>query len=213
MKSYQNVLDDLSKFANIKTSELDKYNKELIKNLEDVCDLKHHVLSNQLVHRTYFQVSLGILSTAEEQFEFIEKNEDLLQDWWHVDQLVQFIKRPVHFSFAFDKAQKYILSSKPFVRRWGYVLFMTGLQKDSNTTTKILSLIKDDDEYYVQMAEAWLIADLAVFNVEVVKRYLQTSTIKYNILGKAIQKMCDSFRISQEDKLFVKSLRGQLKNN
>ena len=73
--------------------------------------------------------------------------------------------------------------------------------------------MKDDDEYYVQMAEAWLIADLAVFNVEAVKSFLQTSKLKYNILGKAIQKMCDSFRISQQDKAFVKSLRNKLKDN
>lgn len=213
MKTYESVVKDLLAITNRRTAEVDRYNKLLIKNKEDVSQLKDFVLSNQMVHRTYFQVSLGLLNSVEQQFLFIEQNEDLLQDWWHVDQLTQFIKRPVDFSFALSKSQQYIASTKPFVRRWGYVLFLLGLQKDKNYTEQILSLMKDDDEYYVQMAEAWLIADLAVFNVEAVKSFLQISKLKYNILGKAIQKMCDSFRISQQDKAFVKSLRIKFKDN
>lgn len=213
MKTYESVVKDLLAITNRRTADVDRYNKLLIKNKEDVSQLKDFVLSNQMVHRTYFQVSLGLMNSVEQQFLFIEQNEDLLQDWWHVDQLTQFIKRPVDFSFALSKAQQYIEFSKPFVRRWGYVLFLVGLQKNKNYTEQILSLMKDDDEYYVQMAEAWLIADLAVFNVEAVKSFLQTSKLKYNILGKAIQKMCDSFRISQRDKAFVKSLRSKLKDN
>lgn len=213
MKTYEMVVKDLLAITNRRTADVDRYNKLLIKDKEDVSQLKDFALSNQMVHRTYFQVSLGLMNSVEQQFLFIEQNEDLLQDWWHVDQLTQFIKRTVDFSFALSKAQQYIASSKPFVRRWGYVLFLVGLQKDRNYTEQILSLMKDDDEYYVQMAEAWLIADLAVFNVEAVKSFLQTSKLKYNILGKAIQKMCDSFRISQQDKQFVKSLRSKLKDN
>ncbi|MBQ2711414.1 MAG: DNA alkylation repair protein [Clostridia bacterium] len=213
MKTYESVVKDLLAITNRRTADVDRYNKLLIKDKEDVSQLKDFALSNQMVHRTYFQVSLGLINSVEQQFLFIEQNEDLLQDWWHVDQLTQFIKRPVDFSFALSKAQQYIASSKPFVRRWGYVLFLVGLQKDRNYTEQILSLMKDDDEYYVQMAEAWLIADLAVFNVEAVKSFLQTSKLKYNILGKATQKMCDSFRISQQDKAFVKSLRIKLKDN
>ena len=113
--------------------------------------------------------------------EFIEENEDLLQDWWHVDQLIQFIKRPIDFDFAYHKAKSYLKSDKPFVRRWGYVLFLAGLQKDCKNTSIILSLLKDDDEYYVQMAEAWLICDLAIYNTSTVVNYLDESKLKYNI--------------------------------
>ena len=63
------------------------------------------------------------------------------------------------------------------------------------------------------MAEAWLIAELGVFNIEEVKRFLESTTLNYKITGKAVQKLCDSFRISKEDKEFVKSLRSKLKEN
>lgn len=209
---FEQVYSDLTSIKDIKTKDVDRYNKRLIKENADVSDLRNHVLEEQLVHRTYFQVSLGRMKSYQQQFEFIEDNAELLQDWWHTDQLIQFIKRPVDFDFAFKKAKEYICSDMLFLRRWGYVLFLCGLQKDVRRTNDVLSLIKDDDEYYVQMAQAWLIADLAVFNISDVKEFMQKTDIKYNIAGKAIQKMCDSFRISQDDKEYMRSLRYRWKN-
>ncbi|MCD7807020.1 MAG: DNA alkylation repair protein [Lachnospiraceae bacterium] len=208
---YEEILRDLNSMENRKTKDIDRYDKGLIRAKEDVSCLKDYALVNPLVHRTYFQVSLGKMKDMEDQFRFIEENEDLLQDWWHVDQLTQFLRKPLDFEFAFSKAKRYVNSSKPFVRRWGYVLFLTGLQKDKDHTAAILSLMKDDSEYYVQMGEAWLIADLAVFNADEVVRFIETSCLKYNIIGKAIQKICDSYRIAPELKAYLRSLRGELK--
>lgn len=211
--NYHEIVNDLNQIPNRKTKDVDRYNRKLIHQKEDVSSLKPYVLQDQLVHRTYFQVSLGKMKDYTEQFRFIEENEDFLQDWWHVDQLLQFMKRPIPFAYAFQKAKQYIQSSKPFVRRWGYVLFLLGFQKDPTHTQDILSLLQNDDAYYVQMAEAWLICDLAIYHMEMVKQFLFTSKIQYNILGRAIQKCCDSYRICQEDKEFLKSLREKLKNN
>lgn len=211
--NYEEIANDLRCIENLKTKDIDKYNKRLIKENIDVSDLKNYALTDQLVHRTYFQVSLGKLKNLKEQLEFIEENQDLLQDWWHTDQLNQFLKKPLDFDFTFDKAKIYIQSEKTFVRRWGYVLLLAGLQKNTEYTNDILSLIKDDDEYYVQMAQAWLICDLAVYNTNAVAKFIKSSKLKYNILGKAIQKICDSYRISAEDKEKFKAMRNNLKHN
>lgn len=210
---YKKIINDLKSIPNCKTKDIDAYNKRLIKEKTDVSEIGKYIMENQILHRTYFQVSLGLIKDTKKQFEFIEKNEDYLQDWWHTDQLTQFLKKPVDFDFAYNKAKKYINSEKTFTRRWGYVLFLAGLQKDKAHTKDILALMKDDDEYYVQMAEAWLICDLAVFNPKEVIEYIENCGLKYNILGKAIQKMVDSYRISDEDKAYVKSLRSKVKEN
>jgi len=210
---YQEIVDDLKKMINLKTKDIDRYNKDLIKKQVDISDLQKYVKGDDLVHRTYFQVSMGLLNTYQEQLQFVEDNYLLLNDWWHVDQLTQFIKKPMEFNEVYKLAQKYIKSDHVFLRRWGYVIFISGLQKEKKNTKKILSLIKDDDEYYVRIAEAWLICDLAVFNPEEVIYWLKKSKIKYNILGQAIQKMCDSFRISDEIKVEAKILREKLKRN
>lgn len=208
---YKTMLDYLANIPKLRTKDIDTYSKMLIKSETDVSEIGPYILKHQRLHRIYFQVSLGLIKDFKEQFVFIEENEDYLQDWWHVDQLVQFIKKPIDFDHAFNKAKEYVNSPKPFTRRWGYVLFLAGLQKDPSKTKRILSLMKDDDEYYVQMAEAWLICDLAVFNPKDTIEFIENCGLSYNILGKAIQKMVDSYRISDEDKEYVKTLRPKIK--
>lgn len=210
MELYKTIIEDFSKIPNIKTKDIDSYNKRLLKSKTDVSALKPYVAENPILHRTYFQVSLGQMKNVAEQFLFIERNEDLLSDWWHVDQLTQFIKKPVDFDFAFNKAKLYVNSDKTFTRRWGYVLFFTGAHKDKSHTREILSLMKNDDEYYVQMAQAWLIAELAVYNQDEVTKFLESCGLKYNITGKAIRKICESYRISDEYKGYVRGMRGRL---
>ena len=66
---------------------------------------------------------------------------------------------------------------------------------------------KDDEEYYVQMAEAWLISYLGIYAPQKTFDYIKGCPLKYNIIGKGIQKICDSFRVSDEWKEKFKSLR------
>lgn len=197
--------------GNYKTKDVDKFNRALIKKHEDVSFLQDVILCKQEYHRTFFQVSLAQLSGIEAKFAFIEENFDKLQDWWHVDQLSQFVDKDLSFNFAYEKAEKYIQSKLPFVRRWGYVMFMPTLVKESALAEKIFLLFKDDDEYYVQMAEAWLISYLGIYYPEKTLAYLKECPLKYNIVGKAIQKICDSFRISDECKMKFKDIRKKYK--
>lgn len=190
-----------------KTKDVDKFNKVLIKRQEDVSFLRDVVLERQEYHRTYFQVSLGQLKGIEAKLSFIEDNFDKLNDWWHVDQLSQFVDKELSFELAYKKAKEYINSDMPFARRWGYVMFMPTLVKDSNVADKLFELFKDDDEYYVQMAEAWLISYLGIYAPEKTLKYLKTCPLQYNIVGKGIQKICDSFRVSDEWKNKFKEVR------
>ena len=195
---------------NYKTKDIDRLNKKLIKEKKDVSFLKNIVLENQKYHRTYFQVSMGLLKSNQEKYEFIEKNFKNLNDWWHVDQLTQFVKN-VNLDYAYNKASQYVKSPLTFVRRWGYVLFMPQLVKEERSFDLIVSLLKDDEEYYVIMAEAWLISYLAIYYPERTLNYLNNCNLKYNIVGKAIQKICDSFRISEEYKNKFKEIRKKYK--
>lgn len=195
---------------NYKTKDIDKLNKTLIKNKKDVSCLKNIILNKQEYHRTYFQVSLSKLNTIEEQLNFIENNFELLQDWWHVDQLPQFLKK-IPNELAYEKAKEYINNEMPFARRWGYVLWMPTLVKDKNNFENIKKLFKDDNEYYVQMVEAWLISYMAIYHTEETLEYLKTKPLNYEITGKAIQKILDSFRIKKEDKEKFKKIRNLYK--
>ena len=195
---------------NYKTKDVDRLNKKLIKEKTDVSFLKDICLEHQEYHRTYFQVSLGTLKTIEEQCKFIEDNFLQLNDWWHVDQLTQFLHK-MDLDFAYSKAKEYVKHPHPFARRWGYVLFMPTLVKEEKSFEMIVSLLKDDSEYYVVMAEAWLISYLAIYHPEQTYKFFEETTLDYSIIGRAIQKTCDSFRVSKEYKDKVKLIRNRYK--
>ena len=194
-----------------KTKDKDRLNKTLIKENVDVSFLKDIIMEKQKYHRSYFQISLGTLKDVDKQFKFIEDNFDKLNDWWHVDQLQQFISKKTTFDFAINKAKEYINHPNLFARRWGYVLFMPTLVKDKQRYKEIFDLFKDDNEYYVIMAEAWLLSYLAIYYPIDTLTYLKGKPLSYSIVGKAIQKTCDSFRVSKEIKEKFKEIRNEYK--
>ncbi|MDD4774484.1 MAG: hypothetical protein PHZ09_12925, partial [Eubacteriales bacterium] len=82
---YEQIVGELSAIPNLKTKDIDVYSKKLIKSGTDVGNIRDYILTHQLLHRIYFQVSLGPITDIAGQFSFIEDNEDYLQDWLHVD--------------------------------------------------------------------------------------------------------------------------------
>ncbi len=117
----------------------------------------------------------------------------------------------MNFDYAFNKAKEYVKSELPYVRRLGYVIFIPRLVRDKNNVDKLISLLKNDEEYHVIMGEAWLISFLAMCDIDKTYNYLKKCDLKYNIVGKAIQKICDSYVISDEDKQRFKDLRNERK--
>lgn len=208
LSQLQSRLDALDE--GYRTADLDRLDKALIKEGADVSCLRDVVLTKQEFHRTYFQVSMGLLPTWEQKADFVEQNAHLLADWWHVDQLPQFVHFPT-FEDGFVRAKEYVRSPLPFLRRWGYVLFMPSLCKDTSQYHRLWDLFHEDDQYYVVMAQGWLLSYLAVYDPQATYDYLASKPLSYDIVGKAIQKTCDSYRVSEEWKTRYKGLRALYK--
>jgi len=201
----QQDLDALPR--NYKTGDVDRLIRRYGKQNADVSALRPYILAEQQFHRIYFYVSLNQLKTVEQRMEFIHRNL-LFSDWWHTDQIIRYVA-DLDFDLALDYAREYIRSQDPFIRRWGYVLFISRLGRGH--ARALLPLMRNDDHYYVQMAEGWLIAELAVEEPEAVHAWLRGNDLSYTINAKAIQKICDSFRISGEWKEAFKALRQERK--
>lgn len=205
----QLVQKDLDALGKYKTADVDRLIRSYVKKNADACLLREHVLTQQQFHRIYFYVSLEQIKNADGRMAFIHENL-LFSDWWHTDELIGFVA-DLDFEAALKYATKYVKSEEPFVRRWGYVLFISRLGRGH--AEQLLPLMKNDGHYYVQMGEAWLISELAVTEPESVHKWMATCGLDYKICGKAIQKICDSYRISQDWKEKFKALRAELKNN
>ena len=190
-----------------KTADVDRLIKSYVAQKADVSQLREHILTQQELHRIYFFVALKQRKRVEDRMDFIHRNL-LLSDWWHTDQLIGFVA-DLPFDTALAYAKDYVIDGDPYIRRWGYVLFISRLGR--GRAEDLLALLHDDEAYTVQMAQAWLISDLAVFEPEAIYAYLEICQLKYSITGKAVQKICDSFRISAEWKARFRALRPILK--
>ena len=201
----QKELDSLPQ--HYKTADVDRLIRQYVKQKADVSALRSYILDQQQFHRIYYYVNLKGIKDVEQRMAFIHENL-LFSDWWHTDQIIGFVSE-LDFAVALRYAKGYVGDADPFIRRWGYVLFISRLCKGH--AAELLPLMHDDEEYYVQMAQAWLIAELAVHEPEAVYYWLSQNDLKYNINGKAIQKICDSFRIGQKWKDRFKELRPTLR--
>ena len=192
---------------NYKTGDVDRLIRTFVNQKADVSALRPYILSEQQFHRIYYYVTLDQIRSVDERMAFIHENL-LFSDWWHTDQLIHYVA-DLNFNTALRYAREYMHDEDPFVRRWGYVLFISRLCKGH--AGELLPLMHDDDAYYVQMAEAWLVAQLAIWEPESVWEWFRKNDLKYNINGKAIQKICDSFRITEDWKRRYKELRPALR--
>ena len=193
-----------------KTADIDELIRRYVREKQDLSCLRSCVLDEQRFHRIYFHGSLKQIDSAIDRIKWIDENL-LFSDWWHTDQCIDSVK-DVGAEVALGYARRYVYSDDPFVRRWGYVMFISKLCRDRERLDDILSLFHDDDHYYVQMAEAWLMAELAIFFPDEILARLKEARLSYDISGKAIQKICDSHRISDEYKAKFRELRPLLKN-
>lgn len=192
---------------NYKTADIDRLISKYVKEKQDLSFLREHVLDEQQFHRIYYHGTLKQIRGAEARLKWIDGNL-LFSDWWHTDELINFVKDADPNS-ALAYARRYVLDDDPFIRRWGYVMFISKLCRRREHLDDILSLLHNDEHYYVQMGEAWLLAELAVFFPDEVEAWIAQCDLKYDVIGKAIQKMCDSYRVP--DKQRFKALRAERK--
>lgn len=104
--------------------------------------------------------------------------------------------------------EKYLHSDQEFTVRYGLVMLLHDYVEEQYLPLIFRSVkeLKKND-YYVTMGAAWLIAEVLVKYYDAGVRFLREGSLPKETHNKAIRKACESFRISSEEKAFLKSLR------
>lgn len=113
-----------------------------------------------------------------------------------------------HRSELIGFVQKWIASEAVYTRRCGMKLLMSNYL-DDDFKPEYLDLPAElrSDEYYVNMMTAWLFAEALVKQWDSAVKYLETKRLDNWTHNKTIQKACESFRVSDERKQYLKSLK------
>lgn len=108
------------------------------------------------------------------------------------------------------RIKSYIKSKGEYQVRFALVCFLDHY-KEHQYLEDILNGIRSIKihTYYVDMAIAWLLCELFIFNKEYILKRLNTLRLNIFTFRKFVSKCCDSYRVSKEDKTYLK----QIKNN
>ena len=106
----------------------------------------------------------------------------------------------------FIKLSKELIQSKhTFSRRLALIILLKLLSVQDCTAIcfELFNKLKDESEYYVNMAAAWVLAEcMAKFRDKTLEFYNHNNTNDF-IINKSISKCRDSFRITKTDKDYL----------
>lgn len=113
-----------------------------------------------------------------------------------------------HKDRLFLKIKQWMKSKDTYTLRFAVEMLMIHfLSSDfSEEYPKIVAEIKSD-EYYVNMMRAWYFAEALVKRYEIMLPYFYEKKLDVWTHNKAIQKAVESFRITAEQKIILKSLK------
>lgn len=106
------------------------------------------------------------------------------------------------------KIKDWITSDKSYTCRFGMGMLMTHyLDEDFQPEYLELPQKVDSDEYYVKMMVAWFFATALAKQWDDTIPYIEECRLPEWTHKKTIQKACESYRITDEQKAYLKTLR------
>lgn len=140
--------------------------------------------------------------------KYLKEYAEKIDNWASCD-LLKFQIKESNKADYFALSQELITSSKPFIRRMGITILFK-LVDDDNYIPEIFDIMnsfENEEEYYVNMVNAWLFAECFTKQREKTLEFLKTHKLNKFTINKGIQKCRDSFRISAEDKEMLLSFK------
>ena len=153
----------------------------------------------------YAKAELGIL------LPYIKEHIEKIDDWSLCDGFCSNLKIAGRYQDAFlEFLLPYGKIDDEFKQRVVAVMLMDYYLTDAyiDQTLEILDSLKNE-KYYCKMAVAWAVATAWVKQREKTYAYMQTgnNTLDDWTYNKAIQKMLESYRVSDEDKEVLRKMK------
>lgn len=190
----------------VRTPELRRYARQLVKREDISCFL------NNLPHRHFDENQLHafIVSEMKDYDRCMKEVNHFLpyvDNWATCDQMSPKIFKK-HKRRLLDHIRIWIQSDEIYTARFAMGMLMEHfLDEDFNAKYPEMVATVRSDEYYVNMMIAWYFATALAKQYEVTLPYLEKQRLDTWTHNKTIQKAVESYRITQEQKEYLKSLK------
>ena len=181
--------------------DLKKLAKEIYKgDYESYLDLMPHKYFESLITNAFL---ISLIKDFKVQIKYINKLIKYIDSWSVTDTLKFSIKN--HEDEYFEYSIKLTQSREIYARRTGVRILFSYVRLNDyvDRVFEVVDTLKNEDEYYVNMALAWLLCELMIKQRDKTLAYLKNHNLNRFTINKMISKCRDSFRVSKEDKEFL----------
>lgn len=207
---HTNLCPGVNNILGVRIPVLRNYAKQLLKenNIEDLLG----ILDDKYYEEIMLQGMIIGLSTKEDMGKILKYTKNFIpkiNNWAICDTFCAGLKiTKKNEEKMWEFIQEYLSSKEEFYIRFGLVMILDYFIKEEylQEIFEIFEKVKSD-KYYVQMAEAWAISICLIRFYDETIEYLNKCTIDNFTYNKAIQKALESYRINDEQKKFLKSLK------
>lgn len=201
------------RFIGVRSPEFKKIIRDIKSNLSEsqINDFLQS-LPHEYHEENILQVCL--LNNLDDYDEYIQKLEAFLpfvDNWAVSDSLgAKILKK--NLQKLITKIHIWIKDDKPYTKRVA-MLFLKKYYLHESFSEEYLKWACEikTDEYYVNMMTAWLFADSLVYQWDTTIKFLQEQKLDIWTHNKTIQKARESFRITPEQKEYLKTLKRKSK--
>ena len=199
---------DMDNIIGVRIPKLHEYAKELYKsnNLKDIkIEDKYYeelVIQGMLIG---FQTKEPIEEVIKQVEEFVPK----INSWAVCDTFCAGLKITKKYQpEMFEVIKQYLKSKQEYEVRFAIVMLLDYYINDKyiDQMLQILDNVKLD-KYYVQMAKAWAISICLIKYYNKTLDFLKTTKIDDFTYNKGIQKAIESYRITNEQKEYLRTLK------
>lgn len=197
---------DISKIIGVRTPVLRKLAKEYSNRRDTGAFL------SELPHRYYDENNLHslIISACNDYGQAVEYVDAFLpyvDNWATCDILSPKVFAKNKASLAND-IDRWLSSEHTYTVRFGVEMIMTHFL-DCDFDTKYLEKVAavKSDEYYIKMAAAWFFATSLAKNWDATVPYIENKRLDKWEHNKTIQKSIESYRITSEQKAYLRTLK------
>ena len=194
------------KMIGVRTPDLKKLAKEL--NGSDIANkfietLPHHYFDENQLHA--FLISL--IKDYDTCLKEVDKFLPYIDNWGTCDQL-----SPKVFSKHKDELivsiKKWIKSKHTYTVRFAIGILLS-LYLDDSFRKEYMELVSNvkSEEYYINMMIAWYFATALAKQYKTAIKYIEDKKLSPWVHNKTIQKAVESYRISDEQKVYLKGLK------
>ncbi len=185
--------------------------RKIVKEAVNTGEFISFLTENHVYYEEYFAHGL-CLSAIKDETEFYKALNAFLpfiDNWAICDSVAASVKKQAkNRELLYKNVLTWLKSDKVYTVRFGIVCLMNYFIDDeyADEILKLITRIKTD-EYYINMAIAWLLSVMLIKKYEKTLPLIESKTLAPFIHNKTIDKARDSFRIDEKTKIYLKSLK------